>query len=141
MLLGVIDVSAAGEMSPLQIVKGAVEEEAEVAMHIVTHSRTVLGVVESMANRKLVQQKENAAGSATNCHTSLPFVAYSSTKRREVDAAAEDDAHTSGPVCTTRKSGTSEVKPTFEVCTTDVLDSMKLPTSAHVLTVDRQSKF
>ena len=30
---------------------------------------------------------------------------------------------------------------TFEVCTTDVLDSMKLPTSALVLTVDRQSKF
>ena len=37
--------------------------------------------------------------------------------------------------------GTSEVRPTFEVCTTDVLDSMKLPTSALVLTVDRRSKF
>ena len=34
-----------------------------------------------------------------------------------------------------------QVKPTFEVCTSDVLDSMKLPTSAHVLTVDRWSKF
>ena len=33
------------------------------------------------------------------------------------------------------------MKPTFEVCTTDVLDSMKLPTSAHVLTVDWRSKF
>ena len=32
------------------------------------------------------------------------------------------------------------MKPTFEVCTTDVIDSMKLPTSAHVLTVDRRSK-
>ena len=32
------------------------------------------------------------------------------------------------------------MKPTFEVCTTDVLDPMKLPTSAHVLTVDRRSK-
>ena len=29
------------------------------------------------------------------------------------------------------------MKPTFEVCTTDVLDSMKLPMSALVLTVDR----
>ena len=33
------------------------------------------------------------------------------------------------------------MKPTFDVCTTDVLDSMKLPTSALVLTVDRGSKF
>ena len=33
------------------------------------------------------------------------------------------------------------MKPTFEVCTTDVLDSMKLPTSVHILTVDRRSKF
>ena len=32
------------------------------------------------------------------------------------------------------------MKPTFEVCTTDVLDSMKLLTSVHVLTVDRRSK-
>ena len=79
MLLGVIDVSAAGEMSPLQIVRGAVEEEAEVAMHIITQSRTVLGVAESMANRKLVQQKENAAGSATNCHISLLFVVVALT--------------------------------------------------------------
>ena len=49
--------------------------------------------------------------------------------------------HEPGPVCTKRQSETLEVKPTFEVCTTDVLDSMKLPTSAHVLTVDRGSKF
>ena len=35
------------------------------------------------------------------------------------------------------------MKPTFDVglYTTDVLDSMKLPTSALVLTVDRGSKF
>ena len=62
--------------------------------------------------------------------------------------AAQRPCHTlvyftdgSGPVCTTRQSETSEVKPTFEVCTTDFLDSMALPTSAHVFTVDRRSKF
>ena len=37
--------------------------------------------------------------------------------------------------------GTSEVKPTFEVCTSVVLDSIKLLTTAHVLTVNRRSKF
>ena len=39
------------------------------------------------------------------------------------------------------QSETLEVKPTFEVCTTDILDSMTLPTSANVLKVDRRSKF
>ena len=33
------------------------------------------------------------------------------------------------------------MKPTFEVCTADILDSMTLLMSAHVLTVDRRSKF
>ena len=46
----------------------------------------------------------------------------------------------SGPVCT-RWSETSEVKPTFEICTSVVLDSMKLLTTAHVLPVDRRRKF
>ena len=39
------------------------------------------------------------------------------------------------------QSETWEVKPTFEVCTSVVLDSIKLLTTAHVPTVNRRSKF